>query len=574
MKPLKLLLIILLSVNFSFANDFTEIKFKGGGVSIIPMDKFERESLLKVLAIEYPPFYKFWQDEPTFKKSQIKEFKEILTEYYRAYGYYRVQVNHIENNETLIFNIEKDEPIRVGSIDINLTNGFEKKVSFKKKSEFNTVEFKAIKDDIERELLINGYAKAELNAKALIDLDEYRISLKYSLDKGEINSFGATTIKGLKTIDEALIRDELIYEENKTFDIRKIEESYQNLYNLNAFSYISIESNIDVETKEIPIEIELKEALARVIKGSIGYGSDEGARGSIGWEHKNFYGNLKKFEIEAKANQIGYGIYNRFFIPKVDMAFNPSLENLISLDTKAYDGYDETKFSESLSLAKNIFGIKNSVGLKVEYSKIEAVEVGECFNANDGNYLINSLFYRVYLDKRDSKLNAKDGYLFEFNFEYSDELLGSEINFIKSIFEARYIKTINEFTFASKAKIGTISKEVPIFKRFFTGGSFTNRGYEYRGVGDRDCLNNPIGGNTLVDLSFEVRHPLYKELSGVVFFDSSILEEDAFKFNANSYDSIGFGFRYNTIIGPLRLDFGFPTDGGDFEFHFSIGQIF
>ncbi len=569
----KLILLILIST-LSFGSDFKEIEFSG--ISMLPTDKFSKDSLLKVLGIEYPPIYKFWQKRPTFEKSQIKEFEENLKKYYEAYGFYKVRITPVENNQTLLFNIDKNEQIRVFSIEVNSSADISNKITLKQGDIFETLDFKAIKNDIERELLIKGYAKAELDAKAFVDLEKYQVDLKFKLEKGEINKFSSTTIKGLKTIKQELIEDELKYSEGEIFDITKIEESYQNLYNLNAFSYISIEPRVDVDGKEIPINIELKEAKARTFKGSIGYGTDEGARGSIGWSHKNFYGNLKKFEVDLSLNQLGYGLSNRFFIPKIKTIFNSSFENLLSINKTTYDGYIETKLSESLSLSREFFGIQNFVGFKMEHSQIETTSsiLNKCFNLNDGNYLINSFFYRAFLDKRDSKLNAKNGYLIEFNIDYSDEILGSAINFIKTTFEARLIKTINNFTLGTKAKIGLISKEVPIFKRFFTGGSYNNRGYEYRTLGDKDCLNNPIGGNSLIDLTFELNHPLYKDLSGAIFFDSSILEKEAFKFDANYYHSYGFGVRYNTIIGPIRVDFGFPLDDSGFKFHFSIGQVF
>ena len=187
---------------------------------------------------------------------------------------------------------------------------------------------------------------------------------------------------------------------------------------------------------------------------------------------------------------------------------------------------------------------------------------------------ISSVFYRILWDKRDSKMDAKNGYLASFYIEDSKKQIGSEIEYLKTLSEFRAIKTIDRFTGAFKIRLGTIDSDVPIFKHFYTGGASTNRGYKYRLLGDLDDQGNPYGGLTLIDTLYEIRYLTTKNFTLALFWDSSMLNDNPYSFKSKFYDSQGFGMRYKTPIGGIRLDIGFPEDENDFRINISIGEAF
>jgi outer membrane translocation and assembly module TamA len=128
---------------------------------------------------------------------------------------------------------------------------------------------------------------------------------------------------------------------------------------------------------------------------------------------------------------------------------------------------------------------------------------------------------------------------------------------------------------------------VPFFKRYFLGGATNLRGWGRFDVSPLSGSGLPIGGQTMMNFSGEVRVPLTGSMGGVLFLDGGNVWRDPWDFNLNDlrYD-VGVGLRYNTRIGPLRVDFGQqinPIPGllvnGDpekrhFRVHFSIGQAF
>ena len=78
----------------------------------------------------------------------------------------------------------------------------------------------------------------------------------------------------------------------------------------------------------------------------------------------------------------------------------------------------------------------------------------------------------------------------------------------------------------------------------------------------------------------EVRFPVAGHLWGVVFLDFGNVFLDSWQFDLDDLRyAAGTGIRYNTLIGPLRLDFGYilnPDESTDkrYRIHLSIGQTF
>ena len=70
-------------------------------------------------------------------------------------------------------------------------------------------------------------------------------------------------------------------------------------------------------------------------------------------------------------------------------------------------------------------------------------------------------------------------------------------------------------------------------------------------------------------------HPLYKKIDGALFFDSTLLSSESYRFSIDFVHSIGAGIRYISPIGPVKLDMGMDIeDNSQYAIHFQIGQSF
>jgi outer membrane protein insertion porin family len=134
---------------------------------------------------------------------------------------------------------------------------------------------------------------------------------------------------------------------------------------------------------------------------------------------------------------------------------------------------------------------------------------------------------------------------------------------------------------------GRSGHEIPLFERFFPGGINSVRGYRARSLGPREPVfdpeNNvvdttPVGGSTQLINNNELIFPIVEQLGlrGVIFFDigNAFRHDEGIPLNELRY-AAGWGVRWLSPIGPLRIEIGYPLDKrkGDRNnvFQFSFG---
>jgi outer membrane protein insertion porin family len=145
--------------------------------------------------------------------------------------------------------------------------------------------------------------------------------------------------------------------------------------------------------------------------------------------------------------------------------------------------------------------------------------------------------------------------------------------------------------FEARARTGVVesygdSNEVPIFERFFGGGTGTIRGYRERHVGPRDAVSaDPIGGEAMFSGTLEEVLTIVRDerdrpvLRGSLFYDVGDVWRRVSDYGSTLKSGGGGGARVKTPIGPLNLDLGYPLDevqGEDqkLRFHFNVSRSF
>ena len=227
-------------------------------------------------------------------------------------------------------------------------------------------------------------------------------------------------------------------------------------------------------------------------------------------------------------------------------------------------------------------------------------------------------------DRRDDPANAHRGIYNTLDFGVAETYLGGNKNFARFLARNAYYKTLKSvYVLASNTEFGWIapfnvtagqtnSVYIPLPERFFGGGSTSHRGFPDNQAGPRDSETGfPLGGNSLLFHSTELRFPLIgSNIGGVLFHDMGnvysgvsnisfrVHQKDVTDFDYMVH-AVGFGIRYRTPVGPVRLDLAYSINppsfyglkgsyeqlvfGGatktyqnvsHFQFFFSIGQAF
>jgi outer membrane translocation and assembly module TamA len=188
-------------------------------------------------------------------------------------------------------------------------------------------------------------------------------------------------------------------------------------------------------------------------------------------------------------------------------------------------------------------------------------------------------------DTADDPFNPRNGEVLSLLVDQAGEIWGGKFAFYKITAEAKkYFYLGWETVLANRLKIGVgdslgARRNIPLSERFFAGGEKSVRGFGRRRLGPLSASDDPLGGLGLIEGSLEVRRPLWRDLAGALFLDFGQVSTRALDVPLDDLKfSTGFGVSYNTPVGPMRLDIGFPFDPprGDrpWQIHFSIGAFF
>ena len=211
-------------------------------------------------------------------------------------------------------------------------------------------------------------------------------------------------------------------------------------------------------------------------------------------------------------------------------------------------------------------------------------------------------------DTRDDLLEPQKGTFLSADGTLAARGIGSEVGFTKTFLQGFVYRNLGKphLVFAGGARLGVANaflrvvqgvdangnptttdvRDLPASERFFAGGDTTIRGFSLDSVGVPATITPrgfPKGGDAEIVLNAELRAPVFGPIGAVLFADGgNVFARTADLDLSNLRGSLGFGVRYRSPIGPIRVDLGFKLDrrtiGGKLEpryaLHFSIGQAF
>jgi outer membrane protein assembly factor BamA len=241
--------------------------------------------------------------------------------------------------------------------------------------------------------------------------------------------------------------------------------------------------------------------------------------------------------------------------------------------------------------------------LRYDFNKtiLSHLLVPELVLAQGRNVRLSTLSATVIRDTRDKPLDGHHGAFATVNLGITPVAFGSSANYAKLFGQYAFYKPFHSLVFANSVRLGLAKafagSFVPTSQLYFSGGGTSLRGFPIDEAGPQrvvpfcnvlkgqsGCVNVtvPVGGRQLFILNSELRFPLgiMKALGGVVFYDGGNVYS-AINFNNfvdNYSNTVGFGLRYSTPIGPIRIDLGRnlnPVPGiKPTQYYITVGQAF
>jgi outer membrane protein insertion porin family len=567
-------------------------KVKVGSINFSGVSLPEK-NLKEVLSLKKGSLY-----NPDF----IETDKQTITELYNAFGYLTAKIEEFEAkydelSEEMNVNIKIQEGTKteIGKVTIvgasRITEDeIQNTIKIKTGDPYNETDITDARYRVLQLYNSRGLADALIFVKR--DFEDQKVSLTFQITEGDITLFGKTIFSGNYRTRYEAVRKEMKHKEESPFDYTVLQKDRQNIYKTGLFTDVDIEV-LDRYDHKTDTLIKLKEGNAGAVEFGFGYADYEEFRGFLDLSYRNLWGMNRQTSLRFELSSIEKRVILQYLEPwflNRQIPFKGFLlyedREEVNIDTRE-TLYRLKRYGATAGIEKKLSDAFKAE-LYYEFSLTETFDVQPdvvLSKEDTGTLAISALRPGLIYDTRDNPFDPRKGILAGISMKATSPLLLSQTDFLKLLFQgSAYQQLSKRFVFALSLRGGLAwgyndTTELPIAERFFLGGRTTVRGYEQDTLGPKGSDGNPTGGNAFICGNAELRTYLGRGLGIVAFLDGGNVWQKVqdMKFGSVKYTT-GLGLRYNTPVGPIRVDYGHKLDreNGESsgEVHFSIGHAF
>lgn len=455
-----------------------------------------------------------------------------------------------------------------------------------------------------------GYVEIQVNPEIEMSDDRTSARVRYQVIEGPEVRFGSVAVRGNSYTDQDVILRKARLPQGEPFSYRTLLEAQQRLYRMGVFRLVDLDpvrSGTAEEIRDVVIRIE--EGKNLTVTGSLGYSTEDGARGSASVSHRNLFGTGRYLGVETTISER----LNRYVINFIEpFVFGYDLPTQVTVFKRDQLRADEKAKIDSLGASIEMTRVLRDQfrwSLRYEYRINDCVSGELCdlatgtipiegIDPEDQEIEISSLTPSAFWDRRNDAVHPTDGFYIGSSLEYAFPLYSADTNFLKGFLQsAVYFPITQNSQIVTSLRIGATEPldvagdgpRVPFAERFLAGGETTHRGFEHdrlgipcetlivpnlpEGVpcaeyiqGREDVDFIPVGGNGLALFNVEYRFPILGSLRGAVFVDGGNVWRDYSDVDLDDMRyAVGTGVRYLTPVGPLRFDIGYKLDREPWE---------
>jgi outer membrane protein assembly complex protein YaeT len=486
----------------------------------------------------------------------------------------------------------------------------------------------------------SGYPDATFDYVATPDAASRRMDVTYTVHPGERRFVRGVLVSGLSETRQSLVMQRISLHAGDPLSQTKMNESQRRLYDLGIFARVQtafqnpqgseptkyVLFDVD-EAKKYSVTFAFGAEIARIGGGTTDLDNPAGATGfspqvRVGISRINFLGLGHTLSLQTQLStfeQLGLFTYlaPQFHgNPRSDLQFSVLYDYSRNVNT-----FTDRREESSIQLSR-----RHSRALTLQYRFLfrKSDVIGtplispELIPLLSQPVRVGVVSLGIIHDRRDNPVDPHHGTYTTVDLGVAAGLFGSNTDYARLIVRnATYHQITRSLVLARSTYFGDISRfggetDIPLAERFFSGGSTTDRGFPDNQAGPRDDLTGfPIGGTALFMNTVEMRFPLIgDDIGGVLFHDMGNVYSDlgdlSLRYHQDNLQdfnyavqTFGWGVRYHTPIGPVRLDLAFSPNSprffgyqgtynqllygtGEkveqridrFQFHFSLGQAF
>lgn len=518
-------------------------------------------------------------------RSRLRGADEQISQALRALGYYhgewRVERERIKGKKNgdgcwrIAVELEPGPPVMVATRDVRIEGAGAADPVFTRYlanlplapgAQLNHASYEAIKNGLVQRARTAGYFEGEFSHRAL-DVDTERNSAEIHLvyESGPRYRFGAISY-GPSPLDETLLERFVTFAPGEPFDADKLIQSQSNMINSLYFASVSLDQRRpDRKRLEVPVTITTSPRSKYETTASIGFSTDTGPRVGYGLTNRRVNSAGDTYLVSSQLSPVQSNLGFQYSQPGKD-----PLRDKTQWSTGWQREDTDTATSDSFRAEVARITMTDSGWLRTLSLKYLFEDFHIAGNSQSSMLLMPGIGW--------SKSHANDpryptwGWRLGSSFRTAVEGLVSDVSLVQSELDGKLILPLVGGRLITRASVGATVlddfAQLPASLRFFAGGDNSVRGFDYQALGPTDSNGKVIGGKHRLTSSVEYDHKVWNDFALAAFVDAGTAFDTQ---DFTLYKSAGFGVRWFSPIGPIRVDFAFPLDEGGFRLHLSMG---
>lgn len=374
---------------------------------------------------------------------------------------------------------------------------------------------------------------------------------------------GDVSFHGDKRTSESMLANRVPLHTGDWLDRLKAERGQYRLARLGIFE--SVELNYQTVSSNLwDVRYDLKEGKRIEVSPLFGFGSYDLLRAGIEVDQYNLWGLAHNSQLKlVQSFKSSSGDYT-YTIPEL-LAEDVDVFATASGLRREEVSFTRVEYGGGAGLRRYFQQAATDVRFRYNYGILQATEESANFIREGAqNPTVGEVILDIRHDRRDNPLYPRRGYQVLANIEVATDNLGGNANFQRVELGGSYHIPVNDSEWIHLglrhgfvATSGSTSNNLPFTRRFFPGGQDSVRGFQ-EGEASPRVDGKIVGAETYTSGNLEFEQGITPKWSVVGFLDGVEFAERLDDYPGNEHlFSAGVGLRWRTIIGPVRLEYGY-----------------
>lgn len=507
--------------------------------------------------------------------------EQDVTTALQALGYYHADITvslqrNNRNGNRLLIQVTPGEPTRIKETDLKILGDAQTDADFQallaqapKEGEIvHHGRYDSFKSALNSLAQRKGYFDARFSVQRLeVAPARWEAYVRLHFDSGTRYRFGEVSFSGQQIATDRL-QSLVPFQPGDPYVASQLGELNQALANTNWFSSILVTGDTEAISAHIlPINIELAPRKRNSIETGIGYSDDVGARLKLNW-------------LKPWLNERGHSLNSKLAISgaeqSIEAAYKLPLQSVATDFWQLQYGLRNRDYQDTRAIESNL-ALERHWLLRSDWYRTASIrwlyeDYTQADQDDNSSLIMPGISFSRSRQSGSGMPRQADRLLL--GIEVSDPAWGSDASFVRLRGRAGYIDSFGDrHRFVSRLDAGAVMMEavenLPPSLRFFAGGDNNLRGYAYESVSPLNQDGELIGGRYMATASLEYQYRVTGNWWLATFADYG----SAWTASPDWKRGVGFGVRWGSPIGAVRIDFawGLDAEGSPFQLHFSLG---